>query len=343
MVTKVEDIKAVLQAYSVQPFYIEKKTDHLYWVQDHQQQYALKQSHLTLELIPMWEKVYREAYEQNLYAVLPVYLTRQGNIFRYYKGSIYYLTPWRGEAVTTFDKLTAERFFHNIGRVHAKTKQTHSVVTEDFSTTFQQYRDHCEQQKQQLLGFVEQYEKNRYMSPFELLICTQYRDIDFCLQESIRRIDQLIYEQETEKNWNYSLCHGNIYASHILKNKEQLYFINWEKARFDYPVYDLADFFKHETNRYDTPTDTFLQAFEYYMNENKLSKKELYLLIIQLLDAQPYLNQLEIHARSKKTMIEQIVELQYEFRRILFGLHFSAYVENKYETLDLDDLDDEED
>ncbi|EQB35814.1 hypothetical protein M948_12305 [Virgibacillus sp. CM-4] len=332
-------IKTILNAYSVQPFYIEHETGHLFRIQDGHQQYALKQSDLSEQTVSMWEKVFREAYAENLYTILPVYLTTEGNIYKKHHDRIYYLTPWRGKALTNFNESSIRDVFQSLGTIHAKTKRVRNIPNETFIDRFTNYQKETEERQKKLLHFVENYEKNHYMSPFELLVCTQYRDIDFALKESMRRIDQLLYEQKEDEAWNYSLCHGNLQASHILSSPDQIFFINWEDAMYEYPSLDLSIFFKNETSMYDAPTNLFIQAFDSYMNENELSKKELYMLAIQLLDCQPYLQLLEAHGNSKETMIEQIVSLQHVFRRILFGLQLSAYIEQEYDSFDIDDLE----
>ncbi|NBJ68673.1 MULTISPECIES: hypothetical protein [Clostridia] len=334
-----DTLKAVLQAYSIQPFYIEKQTEHLYKVQDHYQQYALKQSRLTQETVGMWEQVYNIAYTDFLSLVLPVYLTKQGKLYEIQGDSIYYVTPWKGNSLTELDQPTIEKLFQSIGRMHAKTKQQQMVESDQLKRTFQHYKQHCKQLQLELLAAVEQFEKNRFMSPFELLVCTQFKELDYSLQETVRRIDQLLYEQEENSTWYYSLCHKNITTSHTLTHQAQLYLINWEKAGFDYPIFDLVTFFHQETSEYDAPLDLFMHGFDKYMDENELTKKELYLLVIQLLDTQAYLACVTAHKKTKATMIEQIIHLQHIFRRILFGLHFSAYVDQTYDTIDLDDLD----
>lgn len=336
---KVDDLKAVLHAYSVQPFYIENETEKLYKVQDGQQQFALKQSQLSPDDMAMWENVYQEAYTQNLHTILPVFLTREGNIYEIYEGTVYYLSPWRGNALSSFDKYTIGNFYRHLGHIHVKTKRTRTVDTDSFVQNFRGYQKQCEALQKKLLFFVEQFEAKHYMSPFELLVCTHFRDIDFSLQESNRRIDQLINEQEQQEQWNYSLCHGNLNSSHVIVSPEQMYLINWDKARYEYAPFDLSQFYKSETVHYDAPVDLFLDEFDSYMNENKLTNKELYILIIQVLDPAPYIQLVEEHDQSSKTMIDQIIPLQHIFRRILFGLRLSAYVEKEYDTLDLDDLE----
>ncbi|RFA34549.1 hypothetical protein CAI16_10975 [Virgibacillus dokdonensis] len=320
-----DTLQEVLHAYSIRPFYIEKQTERLYMVQDYNQQYALKHSRLTEETIVMWEQVYKLAYEEYLFPILPVYLTKLGKLYEKKGELIYYVTPWKESRETELDQSTIDKIFQSFGLIHMKTKRRHLVEVQQFKQAFQQYKQHCLTLQQQLLTFVEEYEQHRFMSPFELLVCTQFKDVNYSLNETIRRIDQLLEEQE--ETWYYSLCHKNIKTSHTLVDQGQLYFINWENAGFDYPIFDLVAFFQEETKHYDTPTNMLLRGFDKYMNENELTKKELYLLVIQLLDPQAYLSCVKNHKQANTSMMKQIIHLQHTFRRILFGLHLSAHVE----------------
>src|SRR5690625_5357844 len=82
------------------------------------------------------------------------------------------------------------------------------------------------------------------MSPLELLVCTQYRDLELVFRETRKRVDQFIQENNEETVWNYSLCHGSFRFAHFI-NADQAYMINWEKAQYENTIHELEYFFKY--------------------------------------------------------------------------------------------------
>src|SRR5699024_953506 len=206
-------------------------------------------------------------------------------------------------------------------------------------------KNQCTERHKQLLAYVEQFESNKYMSPLELLVCTQYRDLELVFRETQKRVEQFTQENNEKTAWNYSLCHGSLRFAHFL-NADQTYLFNWEKAQYENAIQDLVDFFKYETIVYDTPADLFTKPFTTYMDINELTKQELHLLTVYLLDTTDYITLIEnyIENTSTDSIVYQIQSLQRVYRQLIFGLHWSDYVENEYDSisLDLDDLDNPE-
>lgn len=330
-----ETINKVLASYAVYPLKIEKVTDTVFRIEDGQHVYALKRSSLTKQSIANWENVFRQANAQNVTSVLSVYLTKQRYLYEESNNKIYYLTPW-----VEASRQSVERLYHCIANVHAKTKQSHPIEMEAIHNQFNTYKRHCESAQQRLLDYVERFEEKRYMSPFELLVCMQFRDLELVLRESLKRIDQFLQEQTDQSTWNYSLCHGNLISSHLL-DAGHTYLINWENAHYGNAIQDLVHFFKHEVTAYDAPTESFIELFTIYMEENELTKSELYLLTVYLLDSTDYVTRVEKYTdgTSSDTMVAQVKSLQHAYRRLVFGLHWSDYVGEKYDTIALDDLE----
>ncbi|MBY7143245.1 hypothetical protein KFZ56_09275 [Virgibacillus sp. NKC19-3] len=331
-----EVLKKVLNSYAIYPLAIEEVTERLFRVSDGQREYALKKSLLSKESLANFENVYHTAFSQHIATILPVYLTKSGNLYTEMNQTIFYLTPWIEYSNTKQSQLI-ENLYKNIGAVHAKTKQTQLISTERLIREFTTYKAFCEHAANELITFVQQFEKSRFMSPFELLVCTHYRDLEFTLKEIIKRIQHLIDEQEEEISWNFSLCHGNVRISHTLG----AHMINWENAYYDNAVMDLAAFFKQEVSHYDQPRDALMEQFSTYNHENELNQHELNLLIIHLLNPTNYLKIVQQYAghTSVDTMVTRVRKLQHAHRQLLFGLQFSKYVETEYEVSSLDELE----
>ncbi|GAB3050148.1 phosphotransferase [Virgibacillus ainsalahensis] len=335
-----ELIKKVLNSYAVYPQQIEEKTDRLFRISDGHREYALKQSLLSEGTVANWENVYHAAFSQNISSILPVYQTQKGNLYVEMDQSIFYLTPWIEASAAQNRKQIIENLYQSIGNVHAKTKKSVSVSTENLASEFNTFKAFCENTHRDIFSYVQQFEKNRYMSPFELLVCTHYRDLEYATKEIKKRIDQLTNKKEEKTQWNYSLCHGNLKFSHLLHGN-QSFLINWENAYYDNAVMDLASFLNNETLYYDQPGELLIEMFSTYYKENELTKDEFYLLIIYLLNPANYLKTVQqyVNNTTHDTMINRIIKLQHAYRRLLFGLHWSRYVEEEYESITLEDLE----
>ncbi|PAV27694.1 hypothetical protein CIL05_20570 [Virgibacillus profundi] len=333
-----DSIKKVLQAYSIYPHTIDKITDRIYQVSDGQSDYALKRSKLSMDKLTNWENSYQLAFSHNLSSVLPVYLTNDGNLYKNSENDIFYLTPWIDNMDTNINKQTMEQFYRNIGKIHAKTKQEQMIQTEALKRNFYTYMKYCEDTLIHLLDFVEQFEKNRYMSPFELLVCTQFRELEYGLKEINKRIEQFIDLEEEKITWNYSLCHGDLDFSHMLTSN-QSYLINFENATYESAAMDLAIFFKNEVADYDSDTELFIDLFSLYMDANKLTTNELQLLVIHLLNPAEYFSIVQgyVNGNDQDSMIENVIQLQHVYRKFLFGIQLSSHIENEYETITFDD------
>ncbi|MUK86964.1 hypothetical protein GMD78_00925 [Ornithinibacillus sp. L9] len=332
-----EKIRTILRSYGITPVEIEPITSRLYRITDHSNQcYALKKSSLSKESIRKWESVFHIANSNKLLNVIPVYLTRQGSLYETVNEEVFYVTPWlenRKEAITI------EKLYRSIGYIHGSTKKKQTISSRSFISSFNRYQKYCETNRNSLLTCVEQFEQKKYMSPFELLVCTHYHVLERVFVTIQRRIEQLISELEDEETWSISLCHGNLSYDHVV-NDNQTYLINWEKTFFDNPILDLATFFKEEVIHYDAPIESFIEHFGQYTDENKLQNSELYLLSIYLLDPTTYMDYIRSYQDSSNlSMVQQIKRIQHVFRQMVFALKFSDYVESEYESISLDDLE----
>ncbi|AXI09598.1 hypothetical protein CV093_12725 [Oceanobacillus sp. 143] len=331
-----ETVKRVLHAYGVYPEEIQEITSQLYRVYDGKNTYALKKSSLTVQTISQWEYVYKQANIQHLTGVVPVYLTVDGNLFKELNEIYYYLSPWIEESNSAMTKPWLDNVFINLATIHEKTKKTQSISKGNLKKHFTNYQTYCEQAKKDLLKMIIEFEKSRYMSPFELQACTQYRDLEYALNESSKRIGQFIDSDDEEINWNTSLCHRNLNQAHLLSS----FIINWERATYDNPVNDLVSFFHSAVGNYDGPSDKLIELFPTYNEINRLSMPEHHFLIIYLLDPTNYIKLIHSHHHkaTKHSMIHQVQSLQKEYRKLIFGLGWSAYIEKEFETIRFEDL-----
>lgn len=328
-------IEKVISSYGIKPVKISKITDRVYKIDDGQHQFALKKSALTDQKVKAWERVFHDAYQQQLPSILSLYLTKNNTLYTVFEQEYYYLMPWiNGE------QSTIEQLYRSIGKIHKQTQRSQRVDHDQLVYQFNKYKQYCDESAKRLLSYVKQFESHTYMSPLELQVCTHYRDIELCFIKTHEQITQLTTSQKEAEKWNYSLCHGNLKLSHSLETN-QTYYINWEHTIYNYPVTDLVKLFKNELITYDAPIESWIDYFKIYMEENKLQNQELLLLLIYLLDPTDYMKSVQqyIEQTSNHSMINQIKKIQIEYRQLLFGLQLLDFIDESYLSISTDELD----
>ncbi|MBN6205661.1 phosphotransferase [Ralstonia pickettii] len=320
-----EKLTAVLQQYAIYPQAIINVTNRLYKVKADGKQYALKRSRLKEKKLEMWQSVYHTAGKKGLHEVLPVYLTADKKLYVENAGEIYYLSPWIEGEISHFDKKALEHFYRMLGRLHLQTKQINKLDTDSIEENFTSYKDICAGEEKKLLTIIEAIERKHFPSPIELQILTQYRDLSQALKQSQFLSDQIIFHTKDSAEWTTSLVHGNLRERHIFKQN----FINWEKAAFKHAFHDLSDFFTNESAKGQRQAERFIEYFPVYLEENPFTEFELSMLKLYLLSTTEYLTLLDENRNPRRqgiSMVEKTIELEKNYRRIQFGLHFNKTV-----------------
>ncbi|WP_106497008.1 hypothetical protein [Lentibacillus sp. Marseille-P4043] len=329
-----DNIRKVLASYRINAVTIDHITDNLLKISDSHHSYALKISKLTSETIVNWENVYHQSYKQNISSILPVYLTEQGKSHEKINDTFYYLTPWLSSNPIE-PKQQIERMYRSIGTIHTQTRQSLAMDSEKVINSFERYQAQLKKNRLILLQYVEKFEKNRYMSPVELLVCTQYRDLEFVFDELMNRIEQFVYDLQNQSVWYYSLCHGQLDFSHIIYD-HHTHIINWEKSHFNNAAVDLAGLFHNVTKQYDDPAEHLVDMFFAYIEENKLTETELCLLSIHLLDPTKYITIVEQYIKNTTAYseVDQIKQLQHCHRQLSYAVKWTAYTDTITESID---------
>lgn len=147
-----------------------------------------------------------------------------------------------------------------------RIKKFYEEKTEELNYLYQYY-----QTMQSML------EKRIYPSPSEYILL---RNSSFFYQVLILSKDLLeewYHHQEQVKKERVSLVHHNLTLDHYRKQKEG-YFISWDRADFDIPIYDFYTFYQNN------PTDLdYMTLLEVYEAKYPLLREEEIMLFILLL------------------------------------------------------------
>ena len=116
-----------------------------------------------------------------------------------------------------------------------------------------------------------------YMSPSSYLIARNssliYKSLDYCYNKLLVWYDMV----KDKKKIRNVIIHNNLSLDHFIK-ADKSYFISWNKARFDNPIYDLLVLYNNHFLEFD-----FSELLIEYEKSYPLLKDERLLLFIMLL------------------------------------------------------------
>ncbi|MFC4558962.1 phosphotransferase [Virgibacillus kekensis] len=321
-----DSITEIAKEYGIRPYHVNKITEKVHMLNDGRQRYVVKRSNLTEETLPVWERVYHEAAAKKLAYIAPVCLTNNNKLYVEHSNAFFYMSPWLADNESSPEDLVKSAM-DVLGRIHATTANCVSIQHNPVSKRFKEYQQSCEGLYEESLHVVVAFEKQRYMSPFELLACTQFRIFDETLKRIGRHTADFLDNLEEDPVWNYSLCHGKPDLSHVVR-REYTCFVNWDNAGYENPVFDLIFFIKSLVRDFHISFAALKEATRSYLEQNRLSEKELHLAAIHLLNPFPYIKLLQHYAESPSadTMVNQTKTLKIAGRELQFGLDWSEFV-----------------
>lgn len=325
-----ENVNQVLYSYNIQPADIRPVSKRLNQVHNANTSFALKRSMLNAGQLSNWHDAYRTAEKYNLKSILPVYLNNRGEIFEQHNGEIYYLSPWKEKKEYDEPEHQLESFYQAVGTIHNRTKQSNDIAIEKTEEAVELEKQKIDSYRGQLLTFIGQFEARHYMAPFELLVCTQYRDLEQVLMKASEWYDYYLKDLQGDKRMFHALCHGDLRDSHVIYQNTQTYLINWERSFYGNPVMDLAIYFYNEFKYHDSPLTHLAGSFSIYEKYNPLLQSEKSLLAIYLLNLRPYLQVIEEYNKNKdKAQPFHIRSLEYSYRRLMQGLSMQHYFQEQ--------------
>ncbi|WP_226036515.1 phosphotransferase [Aquibacillus saliphilus] len=330
-----KSIESLLKAYQIKPSEVIPISNRVYKIHSHNYSFALKRSKLTMNSINSWKNVYRIANEHQLTSILPVYMTHHGEIIQQKENEFYYLTPWKEKREMDEPEHEVESLYHTLGSIHNQTKKQIKLDSAQIEQTVIKEKERIATYKHKLLSFVEKFEARHYMSPFELRVCMQYRDIEQVFKQIDYWYDYYL-EDITNDGISYSsLCHGNLRSSHQIYHNSNTYLINWEHSFHGSPMRDLAIYFYHELKYHDSYLRHLTNSLPVYEKYNPLLQSEKSLLAIYLLNPYSYIQLLERYENNRidKAHPFQIRLLEHSYRRLIQGLSLQGSLYESRQTI----------
>lgn len=221
------------------------------------------------------------------------------------RGFINYLEPLKRnddynlyeyiEEIDTPSEQRALDIIHLMSLLHKKTTYYKEVNLDEIKEIYENITNRILYLFEYYHNLQDNLEQEEFFSPSSYMLLREisfiYSSLHFCKNT----IDHWYENMKQKKDIRIALVHNNLDISHILES-ENKYFISWDHAKKDIPIYDFYHFFN---NCYETIDFSLL--YKEYILDYSITKEEEDLLFVLLsipdkivLDLDEYNNCLKI-------------------------------------------------
>lgn len=308
-----QQIQSILKHYEIHPYYVES-FGRIQKVFSEKGTFALKKvsPHMGSDFIRHIQFLYKKGYNR----VVPVYPTNDGRYAVLYQNELYYLMPWLPNDEKEERKEKHIQLFRELARLHTLSVSEISINKDERKLHYENTLGQLEKDREFFDGFIESCEAKTYMSPFELLFCLYYHDINQALKFSKRNLEEWYENTKDQEKARTVLAHGKISTEHFLYDEKGYgYFINFENAKHTSPIHDILPYMSRALGGFPKQSDDCVEWFCTYAKYFPLKDDEMLLLLAYFAHPGPILRVVEQYHKSRKSLNERrlVQQLQKQF------------------------------
>ncbi|MFB6467964.1 spore coat protein YsxE [Cytobacillus sp. Hz8] len=299
---------AIVKPYGIKPYFAEDFGRILRIYAD-AGSFALKKvpPNMGTDFIRHIQFLYQKGYNR----VVPIYPTNDGRYAVLYQNELYYLMPWLPNEEKEERKEKQHQLFRELARLHTLSVSEVQISKEERTIHYETTLNQWEKDQEFIEGFIETCESKIYMSPFELLFCLYFHDINQAIKFSINQLKEWYEKTKDQEKARRVLAHGKISTEHFLYDERGYgYFINFENAKLASPNHDLLPFIARVLDGYPKQSDECVDWFYNYMKYFPLKEEELLLFLAYFAYPSPILQVAERYHKSSKSINERKVVQQ---------------------------------
>lgn len=261
---RLAELTPILNNYQIEPYYVEDY-GHILKIYSNKGTFALKRiaPAAGTDFIRHVHFLYQKGFNR----IVPIYPTLDGRYAVLNDKHLYYLMPWMPNEVKEDRLHKNQQLIRELARLHTLSSKEIPVNKEERTEHYEKTIQLFEKNQEFLDGYVDVCEHKTYMSPFELLFCLYFNEINQALRFSKTKFEEW-YEntKETEKA-RMVIIHGKITPDHFLYDERGYgYFINFENAGYGSPIHDLLPFLSRALNTTPKRND---EAVDWIYHYNK--------------------------------------------------------------------------
>ncbi|UAC47428.1 spore coat protein YsxE [Bacillus aquiflavi] len=264
----------ILKQYSLKPYFVED-FGNIQKVYSNKGVFALKKitPFSGIDFIHHVQFLYQKGYNR----IVPIYPTIDGRYGILDNHKLYYLMPWLSNEMKENRDGRHKQLFRELARLHTLSAKEIAIDKDEKTEHYENTVLKWQKDEEFINGFIEICEKNWYMSPFELLFCLYFNDINQALRFAKGKLEEWYEKTKEETNVRAVIIHGKVSTEHFLYDDRGYgFFINFENSKLAPPFHDLLPFLSRSLKGYpkqhEACLDWIYTYFKYFpFKEDELS------------------------------------------------------------------------
>jgi len=167
-------------------------------------------------------------------------------------------------------------FIKVVALLHQKTTYYKEVNEDNFKQIYDKIKDNINYLQYYYDNLYEEYFKQKYPSPSEYLLMTNYSKISFSLKFATGELETWYEKVKDLKQYRVCQIHNHLSLDHFCKSDKEC-LISWEQSCKDTPVLDLVQFYKE--NYFQLNFEVLLQEYLRHCPWTEEEKKLFFIVI----------------------------------------------------------------
>lgn len=303
----------ILKHYQIEPYFVED-FGKIYKVYSNKGTFALKKMKASsgTDFIRHVHFLYQKGYNR----IVPIYPTVDGRYGVLHEKYLYYLMPWLPNEVKENRSERHQQLFRELARLHTLSAKEITVKKEERTEHYEKNIRQFEKNQEFLSGFIEQCENKAYMSPFELLYCLYFNDINQALRFSKGKFEEWYENTKDQEKARMVITHGKISTEHFLYDEKGYgYFSNFEDAGFGSPIHDLLPYLSRACKTNPKRNDECVSWIYHYLKHFPFKTDEKLLFYSYLAYPLPIIQVIEkyYHKNRSRTEMYFVQQMQRQY------------------------------
>ncbi|MCD7032895.1 spore coat protein YsxE [Metabacillus sp. GX 13764] len=276
-----EEIPYILRQYQMNLEFAEQITPHLYKAYTNQGPFAVKQIKQNRDF--QFPELLAELQQKGYSNVVPIYQNQSGSFITAVNQHHYYVMPWLQEEQEEERDSKHDYFFKEAAQLHARTLKEVKLTGDEAAKHYDLLLKRWEEENKAYEKFVEQCEKQWYLSPFELQAVTYFIEVSRATDFAKEKLGEWKESMEEKETVRMALNHGSLSIHHFIYDRnEQPYLTNFEKAAYSSPIDDMLQFFNKTFKTYPIRCDECIDWYYSYQRQFPYTADESHLFLSYL-------------------------------------------------------------
>ncbi|MDN4592492.1 phosphotransferase [Polycladomyces subterraneus] len=242
--------------------------------------FALKKSSCSAEQLTWLHKVMEAVQSKSQEIFLPWLKTSDGEAYVQTEDAVWYATPWVENDPGLRETIPIEGLPTMLAHVHRSAFPVVGKQSERKQSVNVERLQGWKDKLGKLAEYREVIESRTFRSPFDHAFAADAEYVDQALRFAVKGMEKFVQSDKGIAP-RYTLCHGRIHPSNLLKKEDGWVWIDWDHAAVDSPVRDLGAFFRRFSQQLDHEKEPQFYLARYEEGW-KLSGKEKKLLALYL-------------------------------------------------------------